>query len=385
MEAIYRIIKSKVVVYSIMMFFSLYACKFDSDWDWSGNRQLVRYEPTFYKYNIAQKTYTKITSLDAVNISTPANFIQYQRDQMLVLNDNRIVYLNGHHYPYFYLQVIDANNGSQTNIDLDSLEIGGYVSASPVEHKIAFVAWRKNVYGVGGLYVLDLDTRKIKLVKSASLGNLEQGAADYYQPSFSHDGKFITYAQHMYYMDREHYGPETLIDYSLWTIDLSNHQEKKICHGNQPVGYPLFDQTDEHIYAMGSVFWKVNVSSGHVDTIDNRHTFQDDFEGIPPFLITGGGICYSLYLKPAYPPKHEIYYYDAMAGERSLLTKGFMPMSENSKDGNILIRANCDFTDDGSAVKIINTKGEVIRTLRTAMWASYYPDGDNILLLILED
>lgn len=385
MEAIYRILKSKVVVYSIVLFYFLCGCKFDSDWDWTVNRQLIHYKPTFYKYNIAQKTFTKITSLDKVDIMSPANFIQILRDQMLVFNDNTIVYVNRHNYLYSNIQVIDAHNGSLTNIDLDSLNISeGYISASPVEHKIAFAAYRKYGPSGGGLYVLDLDTRTIKLIKSTGNGTLEKGMIHYFQPSFSHDGKIITYAQHIYYVNREVSGSDVLTDYSLWTNDLSNHQDKKICNGNKPVGYPFFDQTDEHIYAKGNAFWKVSLASGQVDTIDNRHSFQDTFEGLPPFLITGNGICYSLTLKTGYPQEHEIYYYDAMAGKSSFLMKGFMPMSENSKNGNILIRANGEFTNAGSAVQIINKKGAVIETLRTAMWASYYPDGDNILFLIFD-
>lgn len=385
MKAIYRILKSKVVVYSIMIFFSLYSCKFDSDWDWTVNRQLIHYKPAFYKYNIADKTYTKITSLDEVDLMSPTNFIQYLRDQMLVFNDNRIVYVNRHQYPYNNIPLIDAHNGSLANIDLDSLDIsGGYISASPVEHKIAFAARRKyGPYG-GGLYVLDLDTRKIKVIKSTGLGNLDQGMVNYFQPSFSHDGQFITYCQQINYVDRELSGSEVLTDYSLWTNDLTNNHDKKICHGNKPVGYPFFDPMDEHIYAKGNVFWKVNLASGQVDTIDNRHSFQDAFEGLPPFIITGTGICYSLTLQAGYPEEHEIYYYDALAGKRSFLMKGFMPMSENSKSGNILVRANGDYTNAGSAVQIITNKGVVIETLRTAMWASYYPDGDNILFLILD-
>jgi hypothetical protein len=388
METIYRIIKSKVIVYSILIFFSLCACKFDGEWEPTGSSQLIHYTPTFYQYNIAKNTYTKIASLPGANIMTPHNFLQYQSDQMLVLNDNRIIYVHRHQYPYLNFQFIDINDGSVNTIDLDSLGLGeGYVTASPVEHKIAFFAGRKNVYGIGGLYVLDLDTRKIKLIKSINStfkGNLDDPSFIYSQPSFSHDGQFITYVQEMLYMDREHYGPQTLIDYSICTIDLSNNQEKKICHSDKPFYYPLFDQTDEHIYATGISFRKVTLESGLIETIDNRYSYAGEFEGLPPILITGGGIFYSLTNHQGNPQDHEIYYYNAMLGKSTLLTQGLLPMSESPKDGNILIRANCDFTNPGSAVKIINTKGAVIRTLRKAMWASYYPDGENILLLIMD-
>jgi hypothetical protein len=367
----YRFLKKTGITYLVLTLLLLSACSLGG-----GNREtIIYYKPTFYEYNIAQKTYSKILSLDEV-VSRFNLYYQYFPN-----NDHKIVYVDY----YTRITILDVKSKTKTSIDLDSLIIqDNFFSISPKENKITFAAARKNVAYGEGLYLLDLDTREIIALRSDNNDHRDTAYVRYHHPTFSNKGNLISYFQFHSYINNAAISHPWVCENIIFNVDLSSTNHKKIFRCGEDYYYSLFDKTDQNIILIGTDLLKFNLASVETDTIVNNHLFQGYDTGFPPILVTFSGIYYTWVTKAIYPQKHEIYLYDSISKETNMVTKGFLPMSENSKNGNILIRADSNVDDPGSVIQIINKDGELIEKLKSGVRAIFSPDGNNILLLTLE-
>jgi hypothetical protein len=353
-----ELLKNKGSIYGIVIIFLISSCSSGG----GHNGPNYYFKPVIYEYSIGNKTYSKIKDFDVTNVGSDIPWVQYFKD------NNKIIFIQNR-----MVSLIDLKNKRENIVDLDSLLVKDNIfSISPIENIITFSGFNSAISN--GLYLLDVDTKRISVIKYNKIINFPEL---YFFPTFSNNGQLISYAQINY--DNLNYSGS---DRSLFNINLTTKKDKKIYQSDDYLQFSLFDKTDKNITFLGTHIFRINLDSNEIDTIDNSHYYP---VGFPFFLITTSDIYYTCASAITYPQDHQIFVYENESKKSTYLTEGMLPMSENSKNGNLLIRASCNNEDKGSPIEIITPNGEIVEILKTGFRATFSPDGNKVLLLILED
>lgn len=365
-----KVFKKVIYFYIFLFFIIIISCEDNEE---KPENKCKCYSQVIYEYDLEKKIYSLIKTFDVS--STPPYFSYFSNDnsKVIIAKDSK-------------LYIINTKSKEEEIIDLDSLFVlHNFFSLSTVENKIVFSGFQSDILLYRrGLYLLDLDTKNIRILKS---NNNRELPIIYYFPMFSNNGKLITYLQSEF-SSYDSYKPDHS---SISIYDLSTNIDEKIFwedDDNYEIQYSMFDKTDENLVIIEFPLHllKINLSNLSIDKIDYVHYFsgRDFLLNYPHFLITESKIFYTCETSYGYTKNHQIFKYDIESKKSNYFIDGIMPMSKNNSNGNILIRATCGYDDLKSMLEIISENGTITDTLISGERAFFSPDGDKVILLTPE-
>lgn len=299
-------------------------------------------------------------------------------------NDNtKIIYGQ-----YQEVHIINTSTNQEEIIKLDSLFItDNYVCLSPTANKIVFAAVSiiPNLSEGRGLFVLDIDTKEIKVLKDI----VDKLFPDFYQyPQFSNNGQFIVYKHFNHESESSSDNGEAVHLSQIFMWDLSSNSEKMI-YSSEPssgINYAIFDHTDTNLIFVEKAdkLQKIGISGQHVETIDDIHDFgySSSIDEYPQYITSGSKIYYTCRPEDDIQENYQVFVYDMDSKVSGYLTDGQMPFSVNSLNGNILIKSRYNYTEMRSDVYVMSPTGTITKTIYGGVRGLFSPDGKKVLALV---